>query len=70
VSVDLSNGLMSETFRNSIFMGAHREHLYCAGGSELRSAAPAIQGGGHGNQNAACLYSDLILQRRTVLVMR
>jgi hypothetical protein len=43
---------MSEIFRSSIFMGAHLEHL-CAGGSEQRSAAPAIQGGGQADQRTA-----------------
>jgi hypothetical protein len=37
---------MEESFRSSIFMGAHLEHRDCAGGSEQRSAAPVIQGGG------------------------
>ena len=33
-------------------------------GSEMRSAAPAIQGGGPGNQRAACLWLDSNAMRR------
>ena len=61
---------MSESFRSSIFIGAHLEHRSCAGGSEMRSAAPAIQGGGQADQRAACLYIESILPRRGDFVTR
>jgi hypothetical protein len=43
-------GLLSESFRNSILIGGTMSTGYCAGGSELRSAAPAIQGGEQADQ--------------------
>ncbi len=54
---------MSESFRNSIFMGAHREHWGCAGGSEMRSAAPAIQGGGQADQKRPASRLDCMASR-------
>jgi hypothetical protein len=41
-----ARSLMSDSFRNSIIMGAHLEHRGCASDSEQRSTAPAIQDGG------------------------
>jgi hypothetical protein len=60
---------MSASFRCSIFVAAQLEHKDCTGGCEMRTAAPAIQGGGRADQKRpgavnAVFYFDERLSSR------
>jgi len=58
-------GFMDESFRSSISWERTLSTGVCAGGSELRSAAPAIQGGGQATRCGLPLAEFYINERIT-----